>query len=85
MNTCWSAALRCLELLEKHYNSRDQWIVALPSVWGIMFILQPIVLSWPHLIPKDKLEIYEWADRAYQQYLQHTLKSIEEAEFRELP
>jgi len=74
MSTCWSAALRCMVILEGYYTGHQNESlrgIYLPHIYEIMFILRPIYLAWPHFIAtKEKMEIYEWAEAMYQTWLQ---------------
>lgn len=72
MRTCWTATLRCMEMLEGHYSGHQNESlrgVYLPHIYEIMFILRPIHMAWPHFIPQDKMEIYYWAEAIYVTWL----------------
>ncbi len=72
MLTCWSAALRCMDMLEGHYSGHQNESlrgIYLPHIYEIMYILRPIHMAWPHFIPKEKQEIYDWAEAMYNTWL----------------
>lgn len=66
--------MRSMYYLEEHYHGHQNERMRgayLPHIYEIMAIVKPLHLSYPHLIPKDKIEIYNWASAMYETWLRH--------------
>lgn len=82
MTSLWSTMIRGMHILQGHYTGhQDKTLrgIYMPHIYEIVSIIKPLCLAYPHFMPKENKDAYEWAVDMYDTWLKqmsHEYKEI---------